>query len=153
MESCFQGPQSTRMAFWSKLKRGLGTQKELDYSEGTVPYLGTILNHLASLHHHKDKDSKNDFKVMALLREPQGACQELHVVPEGNILSWFTNLKRLSPSESCKLCKELEPPSKPVSCAGRAGRVRRAWSRGSAQKITRLHPKSSTAMAAPSEDQ
>ncbi|KAM4815631.1 uncharacterized protein RHO17_004640 [Thomomys bottae] len=115
------GPQSTRMAFWSKLKRGLGTQKELDYSEGTVPYLGTILNHLASLHHHKDKDSKNgkwihmqrrreEYKVLALIKELQGACQELHVVPEEKFVTWFTNLKRLSPSECDKLCQELEPP-------------------------------------------
>ncbi|KAM4815110.1 ral guanine nucleotide dissociation stimulator-like isoform 3-T3 [Thomomys bottae] len=115
------GPQSTRMAFWSKLKRGLGTQKELDYSEGTVPYLGTILNHLASLHHHKDKDSKNgkwihmqrrreEYKVLALIKELQGACQELHVVPEEKFVKWFTNLKRLSPSECDKLCQELEPP-------------------------------------------
>ncbi|KAM4874271.1 uncharacterized protein RHO17_008836 isoform 3-T3 [Thomomys bottae] len=115
------GPQSTRMAFWSKLKRGLRTQKELDYSEGTVPYLGTILNHLASLHHHKDKDSKNgkwihmqrrreEYKVLALIKELQGACQELHVVPEEKFVTWFTNLKRLSPSECDKLCQELEPP-------------------------------------------
>ncbi|KAM4874169.1 ral guanine nucleotide dissociation stimulator-like isoform 2-T4 [Thomomys bottae] len=121
MEKHYKGPQSTRMAFWSKLKRGLGTQKELDYSEGTVPYLGTILNHLASLHHHKDKDSKNgkwihmqrrreEYKVLALIKELQGACQELHVVPEEKFVTWFTNLKRLSPSECDKLCQELEPP-------------------------------------------
>ncbi|KAM4873795.1 ral guanine nucleotide dissociation stimulator-like isoform 2-T2 [Thomomys bottae] len=112
MEKHYKGPQSTQMAFWSKLKRGLGTQKELDYSEGTVPYLGTILNHLASLHHHKDKDSKNgtwinmrrrsrrreEYKVLAVLKELQGASQDLHIVLEGNFVSWLMNLKHLSPS-------------------------------------------------------
>ncbi|XP_012888454.1 PREDICTED: ral guanine nucleotide dissociation stimulator-like [Dipodomys ordii] len=69
----------------------------LDYPEGTVPYLGTILTHLASL--HKDQDSKDEYKVIALMKELQGACQELQVVPDMNFMSWFNNVKRLSELE------------------------------------------------------
>ncbi|XP_048195360.1 ral guanine nucleotide dissociation stimulator-like [Perognathus longimembris pacificus] len=118
-ETIYKGRPSKYMAIWKKLRRGQRKPKELDYPEGTVPHLGTILTHLASL--QKDKDSKNgtwismkqrreEFKVMSLIKELQGTCQELHVVPEVNFVSWFTNLKRLSESECAKLSMELEPP-------------------------------------------
>ncbi|XP_048192993.1 ral guanine nucleotide dissociation stimulator-like [Perognathus longimembris pacificus] len=118
-ETIYKGRPSKYMAIWKKLRRGQRKPKELHYPEGTVPHLGTILTHLASL--QKDKDSKNgtwismkqrreEFKVMSLIKELQGTCQELHVVPEVNFVSWFTNLKRLSESECAKLSMELEPP-------------------------------------------
>ncbi|XP_069852056.1 ral guanine nucleotide dissociation stimulator-like [Dipodomys merriami] len=47
---------------------------------------------------------------MALMKELQGSCQELQVVPDMNFVSWFNNLKRLSDLESSKLSRELEPP-------------------------------------------
>ncbi|XP_048195413.1 ral guanine nucleotide dissociation stimulator-like isoform X1 [Perognathus longimembris pacificus] len=56
------------------------------------------------------KQRREEFKVMSLIKELQGTCQELHVVPEVNFVSWFTNLKRLSETECAKLSMELEPP-------------------------------------------
>ncbi|XP_069852050.1 ral guanine nucleotide dissociation stimulator-like isoform X2 [Dipodomys merriami] len=111
-EQVYKGRESRYKTFWKKLKRGCKKPQQLDYPEGTVPYLGTILSHLASL--HKDQDSKDEFKVMALMKELQGSCQELQVVPDMNFVSWFNNLKHLSELESSKLSRELEPPRQVV---------------------------------------
>ncbi|XP_042550931.1 ral guanine nucleotide dissociation stimulator-like isoform X2 [Dipodomys spectabilis] len=80
----------------------------LEYPEGTVPYLGTILTHLASL--HKDKHSKDEYKLIALMKKLQRTCEELHVVPDMNFVSWFNNMNNLGELESSKLSRELEPP-------------------------------------------
>ncbi|XP_042550933.1 ral guanine nucleotide dissociation stimulator-like isoform X4 [Dipodomys spectabilis] len=79
-----------------------------EYPEGTVPYLGTILTHLASL--HKDKHSKDEYKLIALMKKLQRTCEELHVVPDMNFVSWFNNMNNLGELESSKLSRELEPP-------------------------------------------
>ncbi|XP_012888426.1 PREDICTED: ral guanine nucleotide dissociation stimulator-like [Dipodomys ordii] len=44
------------------------------------------------------------------MKELQGSCQELEVLPDMNFVSWFNNLNRLSELESSKLSRELEPP-------------------------------------------
>ncbi|XP_069853914.1 ral guanine nucleotide dissociation stimulator-like [Dipodomys merriami] len=103
-----QRQEPKHRTLWKKLKRGLRKPQQLDYPEGTVPYLGTVLSHLASL--HKDQDSKDEYKVITLMKELQGACQELQVVPDMNFVSWLNNVKRLSELESSKLSRELEPP-------------------------------------------
>ncbi|XP_042550947.1 ral guanine nucleotide dissociation stimulator-like [Dipodomys spectabilis] len=118
-EQVYKRQEAKHMTLWKKLKRGLRKPQQLEYPEGTVPYLGTILTHLASL--HKDKHSKDgswlnikrrreEFKVMALMKELQGSCQELQVVPDMNFVSWFNNMNRLNELESSKLSRELEPP-------------------------------------------
>ncbi|XP_042550968.1 ral guanine nucleotide dissociation stimulator-like [Dipodomys spectabilis] len=118
-EQVYKGRESRYKSFWKKLKRGCKKPQQLDYPEGTVPYLGTVLTHLASL--HKDQDSKDgswlnvkrrreEFKVMALMKELKGSCQELQVVPDMNFVSWFNNMNRLNELESSKLSRELEPP-------------------------------------------
>ncbi|XP_069870348.1 ral guanine nucleotide dissociation stimulator-like isoform X2 [Dipodomys merriami] len=118
-EQVYKGRESRYKTFWKKLKRGCKKPQQLEYPEGTVPYLGTILSHLASL--HKDQDSKDgswlnikrrreEFKVMALVKELQGSCKELEVVPDMKFVSWFNNMNHLNQLESSKLSRELEPP-------------------------------------------
>ncbi|XP_048195414.1 ral guanine nucleotide dissociation stimulator-like isoform X2 [Perognathus longimembris pacificus] len=58
------------------------------------------------------KQRREEFKVMSLIKELQGTCQELHVVPEVNFVSWFTNLKRLSETEC------LQAPTRQLSRDG-----------------------------------
>ncbi|XP_069854024.1 uncharacterized protein [Dipodomys merriami] len=118
-EQVYKRQEPKHRTLWKKLKRGLRKPQQLEYPEGTVPYLGTILSHLASL--HKDQDSKDgswlnikrrreEFKVMALVKELQGSCKELEVVPDMKFVSWFNNMNHLNQLESSKLSRELEPP-------------------------------------------
>ncbi|XP_069854690.1 uncharacterized protein [Dipodomys merriami] len=111
--------RESRKTFQELKKMYCHEQVYKEYPEGTVPYLGTILTHLASL--HKDQDSKDgswlnikrrreEFKVMALVKELQGSCKELEVVPDMKFVSWFNNMNHLNQLESSKLSRELEPP-------------------------------------------
>ncbi|XP_042550932.1 ral guanine nucleotide dissociation stimulator-like isoform X3 [Dipodomys spectabilis] len=51
-----------------------------------------------------------EYKLIALMKKLQRTCEELHVVPDMNFVSWFNNMNNLGELESSKLSRELEPP-------------------------------------------
>nr|XP_046260482.1 ral guanine nucleotide dissociation stimulator-like 1 isoform X2 [Scatophagus argus] len=111
----------------SKSPRLCSAAKQMSFSSGVVPYLGTYLTVLTMLDTALTdtvegglinfEKRRREFEILSQIRQLQASCSHYSLPVNPRITAWLQAHTLLTDQESYELSRDLEPPVDPCPCS------------------------------------